>query len=151
MTQITVDARAIAQNGDYVTLELERDGRRVVMTTERTATLEELALLILAQAQPGDVDDAFQRRANIEAHQETGIDPETGEEYQYWVIDSVTLEQLPNEAARDGFGALPGWATWTAAEAAQWIQDNVVDLPSAKIALSAMARAIVYLRDWRRD
>lgn len=51
------------------------------------------------------------------------------------------------EEAKDNFEALPGWATWTADEAVQWIEDNVVDLASAKRALKAVARAIVYLRN----
>jgi hypothetical protein len=52
----------------------------------------------------------------------------------------------PEQAASD-FGNLPGWATWTAAEATAWIDANVVDLASAKTTLEAMAKAIVYLRD----
>lgn len=51
------------------------------------------------------------------------------------------------EQAADDFEALPGWATWTGQEAADWIDANVVDLASAKTALTRMAQAIVYLRD----
>lgn len=57
----------------------------------------------------------------------------------------------PDEDATDAgkldFENLPGWATWTAAEAGDWIDANVVDLASAKTALRAMAKAIIYLRD----
>lgn len=49
--------------------------------------------------------------------------------------------------AKDDFENLPGWATWTGQEAADWIDANVTDLASAKTALAAMARAIMYLRD----
>lgn len=42
---------------------------------------------------------------------------------------------------------VPGWATWTEAEATAWIDANVTDLASAKVALTAMARLIVALRN----
>jgi hypothetical protein len=49
--------------------------------------------------------------------------------------------------AKDDFRVLPGWADWTAAQASDWIDANVVDLASAKTVLTSMAKAIVYLRD----
>lgn len=49
--------------------------------------------------------------------------------------------------AKSGMSNLPGWATWTAAEMADWIDANVTDLASAKACLKKMARAICYLRD----
>lgn len=94
-------------------------------------------------------DATFQRRLTIEAHQEDVTDPDTGTVYQIWVLDSVIAAQLPDEAAEEGFSDLPGWATFTADEAEAWIENNVVDLDSAKTALKAMAKAIVFLRDWR--
>lgn len=51
------------------------------------------------------------------------------------------------ESAKADFESLPGWATWTGAEAADWIESNVIDLATAKIAMKRMARAIVHLRD----
>jgi len=50
------------------------------------------------------------------------------------------------QEGKQDFANLPGWATWSAAEAEQWIEDNVTNLATAKTALKAMARAIVYLR-----
>jgi hypothetical protein len=50
-------------------------------------------------------------------------------------------------AAKTDMKALPGWSTWTGAQAESWINTNVTDLASAKTALKAMAKAIVYLRD----
>ena len=51
---------------------------------------------------------------------------------------------FPDPAARgaalDGFAGLPGFATWTAQEAAEWIEASVTDLASAKVALARMAR-----------
>lgn len=62
--------------------------------------------------------------------------------------DEVVFPDLAvRDQAADDFEALPGWATWTAAEAENWIEQNVTSLASAKIALRAMAQAIVFLRD----
>jgi hypothetical protein len=44
---------------------------------------------------------------------------------------------------------LPGWATWTADQAADYIEANVVDLATAKEVLKKMAMMLVYLRGWR--
>ena len=43
-----------------------------------------------------------------------------------WVVDSVTPESLP------------GWGPLTPDEVAAWIDTNVVDLASAKVALKAL-------------
>jgi hypothetical protein len=47
--------------------------------------------------------------------------------------------------------SLPGWATWTAVEAEAWIETNVTSLATAKTALGAMAKALIYLRDMAVD
>lgn len=141
MATITVDARAtFNQSDDIVALELEYQGRSATMTARRDWTLDDLAREILAQSFPPEPDRSFQQRLTIDATSTGGI----------WTVNNVTAEALPDEAARDGFANLPGWATWTADGAAAWIDANVVDLASAKVALAAMARAIVYLREWRR-
>ena len=51
------------------------------------------------------------------------------------------------EEARSNAGKIPAWATMTEAEAAAFIQSNVTDLASAKVALIALARIVVHLRD----
>jgi len=151
MAIFTVDARGIRHtDSDTVELELDYQGRRVLMTAALGSSLEEIAALALAQEFPPVPSQVFQRRFTIEAHQEMMDDPETGEESQVWIVDGVAGEQLPDEVARDSFENLPGWATWSGDEAATWIETNVTDLASARVALSAMARAIVALRDWRR-
>lgn len=150
MATFTVDARGIRHTDTgVVELALDYRGRKVTMTARLSSTLEEVAALVLAQEFPAQPSRAFQRRFTIEAHRETGADPETGGESQFWVVDSVTHEPLPDEAARDEFAALPGWADWTGDEAAAWVADNVTDLASAKAALVGLARAVVLLRDWR--
>ena len=141
-----VDVRARVNTSDQVVeLELSRGDQSAVMTAYRTWTLEQLAREILHQHFGVVPDKVFQRRVHIEAHQ-MGVVPAVFE----WVIDDVSAAQLPDEAAADGFEGLPGWSSWTADQAADWIDVNVADLASAKVALTAMARAIVLLRDWRR-
>ena len=64
------------------------------------------------------------------------------------IFPDVALKDL----ALANFENLPGFATWTAQEANAWIEGNVIDLDTAKVALSRMAQALVYLRDiviWR--
>lgn len=70
-----------------------------------------------------------------------------------WESEQAT-EQAAEQAteatkatAEADFANLPGWASWTGDEAAAWIDTNVNDLASAKVALQAMAKAIMYLRD----
>lgn len=147
MATVIVDAVA-RRNTDRDTIELllNYEGQQVAMTAPIGATLEELAALILAQEFPPTPSQAFQKRIIIEAHKNGGTLALPGAP---WVVDSVTVEQLPNERAHDEFDSFPGWATWTGAEAAQWIADSVTGLASAKAALAAMARTIIALRDWR--
>jgi hypothetical protein len=57
------------------------------------------------------------------------------------------VERARQEEAGDHAADIPGWATWTEAEATAWIDANVIDLASAKAALTAMARLIVALRN----
>jgi len=42
------------------------------------------------------------------------------------------------------------YATITADEAEQWIEDNVTNLASAKVALKHIIRMLIYLRDYVR-
>jgi hypothetical protein len=66
------------------------------------------------------------------------------------VLDAVASQEMVEvvqSGACDDFTALPGWASWTGAEAETWIENNVTDLASAKTALKAMAKAIMYLRN----
>jgi len=51
------------------------------------------------------------------------------------------------DRARDNFGALAGWASWTPDEARTWIAENVLDLATAKHVIGEMAAAIMMLRD----
>lgn len=63
------------------------------------------------------------------------------------VYTDADRKRVARQTGESGMDALPGWATFTAAEAEQWIEDNVTNLASAKTALKAMAKAIVYLRN----
>lgn len=72
----------------------------------------------------------------LEAHQENGN----------WVLDGFTGDE-DRDTGRGNIKSLPGWATWSATEAETWIQSNVTDLASAKVALKAMAKMLIFLRD----
>jgi hypothetical protein len=65
-----------------------------------------------------------------------------------FVGETVTFpdQAKPVEGKKD-YSNLPGWATWTGQEAADWIDTNVTDLASAKVVLESMAKAIIYIRD----
>jgi hypothetical protein len=57
------------------------------------------------------------------------------------------VERARQDAADDHAADIPGWATWTESETIAWIDANVIDLTSAKTALTAMARLLVALRN----
>lgn len=86
-------------------------------------------------------------RLIITAHTEQRPDPETGVEHEVTIVDGVQTQKLTEDSAEDAIRAMPGWATWSADEATQWIDANVNDLASAKTALKAMAKLLVYLRE----
>lgn len=84
------------------------------------------------------------------------LDPQDGDEAAAAAVlaahdpDALTPEQAARktaDAAPARAAAIPGWATWDEAQAVQYIEDNVKDLPSAKTVLVAMARLLVALRD----
>lgn len=68
--------------------------------------------------------------------------------YTYEPSDEVIFpDETAKETAANEFENLPGWATWSALEAENWVETNVTSLATAKTALKAMAKAIVFLRD----
>ncbi len=69
------------------------------------------------------------------------------ETYQSAEEELVYPDEDIQEISKDDFENLPGWASWTAEEASDWIDANVTDLAAAKIVLQTMAKAIIYLRD----
>lgn len=92
--------------------------------------------LIRINAEEGSVLDDHEATitAVIDGH-----DPELLTPGQLAVLDASFA---PVRAA-----AIPGWATWDEDQAVEYIDDNVTDLPSAKVVLKAMARLLVALRD----
>lgn len=64
--------------------------------------------------------------------------------------DALTARQAALAAAADAdqrARAVPGWALWSEQQAVEYLQADVTDLASAKVALVAMARVLVALRD----
>lgn len=145
MPEFRIDAKGIKQDGDLTSVELSRGGQSLILTVQEGMTAEDVALMLLSADRPSVVSEAWNRRYTVEFHVENDGDGD------YYVIDSVTPEQLSRDRAREEFLALGDWATWTGDQAADWIEDNVVDLASAKVALRVIARAICALRDWREN
>ena len=66
--------------------------------------------------------------------------------------DPTDFEQIRQEGAESKASQVPGWATWTEAEALAWIADNAEaelagSAPKTLQMLKAMARLIIVLRD----
>lgn len=81
---------------------------------------------------PADIEQQFD--AVLAAHNPDALTPE-----QQAAADAAT--------APDRVRAIPGWALWSEDQAVDWIAANVTNLASAKVALTAMARMLVALRD----
>lgn len=144
MPQVTVDIQAI-RDGDLTHITVSR-GNETMTTTlhaDKLPTIEAAVAWIVWQRLRTVMATEIQRRVTFTYHVET--DPESGE---FPVVDSIDdVRALPQDQGKTDFENLPGWATWTAQEASNWIETNVVDLPTAKTTMQAMAKAIVYLRD----
>lgn len=139
MTTFTVDVQA-KRRGDLVDLTINQ--HQVTLLFSEVDTPEKFAAWYLAQSLTTPTDEAnLRKRFVIDAHQET-IDGAL-----VWVVDSAAPAQLGQDAGEAGIAALPGWATFSAAEAETWITNNVTNLATAITALKAMAKLLVYLRD----
>lgn len=135
MTTFTVDVQA-KRRGDVVDLTINQ--HQVTLLFSEVDTPEKFAAWYLAQSLVTPADEStLRQRFVIEAHQ---VD-------DAWVVDSATPALLGQDVGTAGIVALPGWATWTAAEAEAWITANVTNLATAITALKAMAKLLVYLRD----
>ncbi|MBW2307485.1 MAG: hypothetical protein JRG73_11175 [Deltaproteobacteria bacterium] len=56
-------------------------------------------------------------------------------------------KQNRRAAAEPSIRNIPGWASWTAQEAEDYIEADITDLAGARQVLKAMAKMICYLRD----
>lgn len=143
MTTFTVDVQA-KRRGDLVDLTINQ--HQVTLFFSEVDTPEKFAAWYLAQSLAAPANEStLRQRFVIEAHQ-TEIDGA-----MVWVVDSATPAQLGQDAGEAGIVALPGWATFTAAEAEAWITNNVTNLATAITALKAMAKMLVHLRDRGRS
>lgn len=135
MTTFIVDVQA-KRRGDLVDLTINQHPVTLLFT--EVDTPEKFAAWYLSQSLVVAADEStLRKRFVIEAHQDG----------EAWVVDSATPAPLGKDAGTAGIVALPGWATFTAAEAEAWITANVTNLASAITALKAMAKMLVYLRD----
>ncbi|MBN1122790.1 MAG: hypothetical protein JXJ17_17065 [Anaerolineae bacterium] len=56
-------------------------------------------------------------------------------------------KELTEANAKADAASIPGWASWTEAEAVAWVDGHVTNLEGAKQALSALSRLVVALRN----
>lgn len=150
MTIVVIDVK-VTTTGTGAKLILAKSGddfTQALIFSDEISTIADLSAWLLAQtARQSTTDQVLQKRLTIDYHIDQVVDPETGQLVDQTVIDSTGTQPLPEDDGRANFAAMPGWATWTDAEAEAWIEANVTDLASAKTALKAMAKAIVYLRN----
>jgi hypothetical protein len=69
-----------------------------------------------------------------------------------WVLVQADMAETEAiSAVQDGAKAeiedLPGWATWNCAQSTAWIDTNVTDLASAKLAIKKIACMLIALRN----
>ena len=75
------------------------------------------------------------------------------DEWDVYVVERDEAEFVESiratrkDAAEIGMSNIPVWATKSPQEAEQYILDNVIDLNSARLALSKMALMLFYLKD----
>jgi len=140
MAQFTVDITAVVRNGQLA-IRVQRGDQFVESVLPLGEVVDPLSAVEWAVNRTMDdeaVATAVQKRVTFSATQQPD---------GTWAVDSVdSVETLPADVGRNGLATLPGWASWSAQEAANWIDGSVTDLTSAKAALQAMAKAIVYLR-----
>lgn len=135
MTTFTVDVQA-KRRGDLVDLTINQ--HQVTLLYSEVDTPEKFASWYLSQSLTATTDEStLRKRFVIEAHQDGDA----------WAVDSATPATLGQDAGTAGIVGLPGWATWTAAEAEAWITNNVTNFATALPVLKAMAKLLVYLRD----
>jgi len=90
---------------------------------------------------PSDIEALYM--SDAEYQQAQALDPE------YQALQSaMQANRQKLSDSKTGMKNQTGWATWTADQAEAWINTNVTDLAGAKTALKAMARAIIFLRDY---
>lgn len=63
------------------------------------------------------------------------------EESNQQTIDAVQV------GAKAEVQAIPNYATWTTSQANSWLETNVTDLASAKVALKALATMVIAMRN----
>lgn len=148
MPQTTIDARGTVRtgpDGDLVTLLIEHGDESVTSTIllSKVDTPEKLANWALVRHYQARQEYDVQKRVTFTWHTDT--EPGTGD--QYPVLDSIDdVQPIPPDAGRTGVENLPGWSSWSAQEASDWIAANVVADPSVIIVLSSMAKMLIYLR-----
>jgi len=147
MKQITVNARVLKKDENLLYLEVEHGGQTAVMTVFDDMPIRQVAALILDQSVPDAPPLGMQKRFTITYHIETATDPQTGEQYNINVVDDVQLEPRQTDKARSNFKAMGQWATWSALQAVDYVEQNVTNLATAKAVIERLVEMVVYLRE----
>lgn len=142
MTQIIVEEIAKYKVGGTLHLEAMISGHRLSrdITASKVDTVQKLAHWIVTQVESSASVPEVQarRQATIDYH----VDSSLG-----IVIDNVTVSLLVEDQMLLDIEALPGWATFTAQQAEDYIETNVTSLATAKTVMKAMARLLVAERN----
>ncbi|MDH5670373.1 MAG: hypothetical protein OEY86_20420 [Nitrospira sp.] len=114
--------------------------------------------LILSIIRPGATyrwtGDATGDKTDIVWLDQEQIEPTDQEYADGWVLAQIELANQASQdtvqtGAKNAFSAVPGLATATGAEAEAWINANVTDLASAKVAITHLVKMIIALRNDR--
>lgn len=75
----------------------------------------------------------------------------TDEDIADCVVDTISFQRILDRQTDSKYNLIniPGWSTWNETEATSYIDEAVLDLPSAKIVLKALSRVLIALRDDR--
>lgn len=148
MSQTTIDVQARTER-NLLHILATRGDESISSTIQasKIPTVQAAIEWIVAQKMKTTETPDIQRRVTFTYHAES-----TPEDGSVIVVDSIDdVQPLPRDQGKADFENLPGWATWTAQDAVDWIETNVTDLASAKTVLQQMARAIVALRNRTMD
>lgn len=153
MPTITVNAKSVKRQLDNITIAdviitlLNNPNKSIksVVNFDKINTPYKFANWLMFQDFPPiQSSPEVNRQFTIQFHMETGID-EDGNEYQYRVVDNVSSQALPIDESQNNLLQLPGMGG-TADQAADYVNDNITNLATAKETIANQAKAILYLQ-----
>lgn len=153
MPQITVDVKAIKNtrtNTVNILVQQVKNNQRqnAIVTTQHLSEIgnaTQLAEWILQQTPPStEPDHEINRRLIIDFHTEQ-VEDEDGQFSTIKVLDSIDNQSLPENKAKNEFNQSPIFTNGFSG-ISDFINSSVTDLPTAKQALTELAKACFYLQ-----